>query len=225
MTELLNNYLYILILYFPLGAIGIWRWSVWIIKKAVARKYRPVSENGYSNTLSIVVPVYNENPDIFQKALKSWEDNNPDEIIAVIDHIDTDCIKEFKKFQEQNKSGKLIITKRPGKREALSDGIKAAKYNIIALVDSDTIWDPNIKTTLLSPFKDKLVGGVGPRQDVLDTNTLARRLFNIHLDHRYFDEMTYLATVANALTCLSGRTALYKKEAIKVYVFFFYIFN
>lgn len=215
MTELLNNYLYILILYFPLGAIGIWRWSVWITKKAVARKYRPVSENGYSNTLSIVVPVYNENPDIFQKALKSWEDNNPDEIIAVIDHIDTDCIKEFKKFQEQNKSGKLIITKRPGKREALSDGIKAAKYNIIALVDSDTIWDPNIKTTLLSPFKDKLVGGVGPRQDVLDTNTLARRLFNIHLDHRYFDEMTYLATVANALTCLSGRTALYKKEAIK----------
>lgn len=215
MTELLNNYLNIIILYFPLGAIGIYRWSVWITKKIVAKRYKPVSENGYRDTLSIVIPVYNEDPIIFQKALESWENNNPDEIIAVIDHTDKVCIEVFKKFQKENKNCELIITERPGKREALSDGIKVAKYNIIALVDSDTIWDPNIKDTLLFPFDDPLVGGTGPRQDVLNTNTLARRLFNIHLDHRYFDEMTYLATVANALTCLSGRTALYRKEAIE----------
>ena len=215
MTESVNNYLNIIILYFPLGAIGIYRWSVWITKKIIAKKYRPINKNGYSNTLSIVVPVYNEDPDIFQKALESWRNNNPDEIIAVIDHTDQDCIKVFQEFQKENKNHKLIITERPGKREALSDGIKAAKYNIIALVDSDTIWDPNIKEILLFPFIDPLVGGVGPRQDILDTNTLARRLFNIHLDHRYFDEMTYLATVGDALTCISGRTALYRKKAIK----------
>ena len=215
MSELLNNYLYIVILYFPLGTIGIYRWSVWITKKVVAKKYRPVTENGYSNTLSIVVPVYNEDPNVFQMALESWVSNNPDEIIAVIDYTDRVCIERFKKFQKENKNSKLIITKRPGKREALSDGIKAAQYNIIALVDSDTIWDPNIKDVLLFPFDDPLVGGVGPRQDVLDTNTLARRLFNIHLDNRYFNEMAYLATVASALTCISGRTALYRKEAIK----------
>ena len=216
MAELLNNYLYILLLYFPLGVIGIWRWSVWIAKKVIAKKYRPVGKNGYNNTLSIVVPVYNEEPpDIFFKALESWISNEPDEIIAVIDYTDEVCIESFKKFQEKNNKLILIVTKRPGKREALSDGIRAAKGNIIALVDSDTIWDPNIKGALLSPFADPLVGGVGPRQDVWDANTLARRLFNIHLDHRYFDEMTYLATVANALTCISGRTALYRKKAIK----------
>lgn len=215
MTELLNNYLYIIILYFPLGVIGIWRWSVWMTKKVVAKKYRPVNENGYNNTLSIVVPVYNEDPDIFQKALESWVRNNPDEIIAVIDYTDEACIEKFKKFQEGNKNSELIITKRPGKREALSDGIKRAQYNIIALVDSDTIWDPNIKDILLAPFNDPSVGGVGSRQSVLDTNTLARRLFNMYLGHKYFDEMAYLATVGNALTCISGRTALYRKEAIK----------
>ena len=116
MAELLNYYLYILLLYFPLGVIGIWRWSVWITKKIIAKKYRSVSENGYSNTLSIVVPVYNEDPDIFQKALESWRNNNPDEIIAVIDHTDQDCIKVFQEFQKENKNRKLIITKRPGKR-------------------------------------------------------------------------------------------------------------
>ena len=215
MIESLSNFWHILILYFPLGTIGLWRWSIWITKKIVATRYKPINENGYESTLSIVVPVYNEDPDVFQKALNSWKNNKPDEIIAVIDHTDKVCIEKFKKFQKKNKIGKLIVTKRPGKREALSDGIKIAKYDIIALVDSDTIWDSDIKKTILAPFKDSSVGGVGPRQNVLDKNTLARKLFNIHLDHRYFDEMTYLSTVANALTCISGRTAFYRKEAIK----------
>lgn len=215
MIELLKNYLDVIILYFPIGVIGIWRWSIWITKKIIARNYKSISENGYSNTLSIVIPVYNEDPSVFQRALESWASNDPNEMIAVIDYTDEDCIEKFKKFQGKNKNSTLIITKKPGKRAALSDGIKAAQYNIIALVDSDTIWDPNIKSTLLAPFIDPSVGGVGPRQDVLNTNTLARRLFNIHLDQRYFDEMTFIATVGNAVTCLSGRTALYRKEAIK----------
>lgn len=216
MFEQLNNYLHILTPYFPLGVVGIWRWSVWFVKKTVALRYKPIQKNGYVDTVSIVVPVYNEDRDIFKRALESWKKNSPDEIIAVIDYTDKTCIEEFKKFQQKNKKiSKLIITKKPGKREALSDGIRVAKYNIIALVDSDTIWKPDIKEIILAPFKDSSVGGVGPRQDVLDINTLARRLFNIHIDHRYYDEMTYLATVANGLTCISGRTAIYRAIAIK----------
>lgn len=215
MTESLQNILNILVFYFPLGIIGIWRWFIWVVKKIVARRYKPIPDNGYSNTMSLVVPVYNEDPDIFQRALNSWEQNNPDEIIAVIDYTDTACIEKFKNFQKKNRNSKLIITRRPGKRKALTDGIKAARHNIIALVDSDTIWDSDIKKTLLFPFADPSVGGVGSRQDVLETDTLARRLFNIHLDHRYFDEMPWIAAVSDALPCLSGRTALYRKEAIQ----------
>jgi parallel beta-helix repeat protein len=216
MFEQLNNYFNILIPYFPLGFIGLYRWSIWAVKKIVSRKYKPIKENGYTDTLSIIVPVYNEELDLFKRALESWKQNKPDEIIAVIDYTDTDCIEEFRRFRSENPQiAKLIITKKPGKREALSDGIKIAKYKIIALVDSDTIWEPNIKNILMAPFKDPEVGGVGPRQDVLNADTLARKLFNIHVDHRYYDEMTYLATVANGLTCISGRTAIYRASAIK----------
>ena len=214
MIELLNNYWQTISPYIPLGFIGIYRWSIWIIKKVVSKKYRPINKIGHSDTLSIVVPVYNENIDVFQMALESWKNNNPDEIIAVIDYTDKACIEKFQEFQKEYQNSKLIITHKSGKRGALADGIKASQYNIIALVDSDTIWDPNIKEVLLAPFANPLVGGVGPRQDVLNTNTIARRLFNIHLDQRYFDEMTYLATVGDALTCISGRTALYRKEAV-----------
>jgi parallel beta-helix repeat protein len=214
MIEQIQNFIYTLAPYFPLGAIGFWRWSVWLTKKVVAKKYRPIAENGYRDTLSLVTPVYNEDPEVFERALKSWARNKPDEIIAVIDHTDKACIEKFKKFQEKNASGTLIITKKPGKRSALASGIKASKYNMVAVVDSDTLWDPKIKNTLLFPFSDPTVGGVGPRQDVLNANTLSRKLFNIHIDQRYFDEITYLAAVSNALTCLSGRTAVYRKKAI-----------
>lgn len=214
MLEFLNNYSNIIVLYSPLGAIGIWRWSIWIFKKITAWRYKPIKNNSYKTTLSVITPVYNEKPRLFREALKSWQQNNPEEIIAVIDHSDKVCIKEFQDFAKIFGNTKLVITDRPGKRPALSDGIKAAIGEIVALVDSDTIWDKNIREDVLAPFSDSLVGGVGTRQNVLKTDTLARRLFNIHLDHRYFDEMPFLAKSGNALTCLSGRTALYRRKAI-----------
>lgn len=212
--EFLSQYWHTIIFYAPLGVIGVWRWSVWATKKIIGLHYRSIKNNGFDTTLSIVTPVYNENPKVFRAALDSWKENKPDEIIAVIDYTDKICIEEFKKFAATFDKAKLIITEKPGKRPALADGIKTANSEIIALVDSDTIWDPNSRLNMLAPFADSRVGGVGTRQDVLETDTLARRLFNIHLDYRYFDEMPFLARAGDAVTCLSGRTALYRREAI-----------
>lgn len=214
MPELLSGYFHILAPYFPLGVIGIWRWTVWVIKKTIGLHYKPTGSNGYSSTLSIVTPVYNEDPKLFRKALESWKENKPEEVIAVIDYTDKSCIEEFEDFSRCFENTKLIVTEKPGKRPALADGVKAASGEIVALVDSDTVWDSDIREKILAPFIDPLVGGVAARQDVLETDTLAKRLFNIHLDHRYFDEMAFLARSGNALTCLSGRTALYRKKAI-----------
>ncbi len=214
MLESLNNYLPIIALYFPLGLIGIWRWGVWVLKKTVAQYYQPTKSGDYQTTLSVVTPVYNEDPKLFRRALESWQQNNPEEIIAVIDDSDKVCIEEFKDFANNANNAKLIITTKPGKRPALADGVKVATAEVVALVDSDTVWDKNIRTNILAPFVDPSVGGVGTRQDVLETKTLAQRLFNIHLDQRYFDEMPFLAKSSDALTCLSGRTALYRRKAI-----------
>jgi hypothetical protein len=35
-------------------------------------------------TLSVITPVYNEDPVVFKAALDSWKDNKVDEIIAVM---------------------------------------------------------------------------------------------------------------------------------------------
>lgn len=199
----------------PLGIVGIWRWLVWVIKKIVALFYKAPVGRVPNGTLAIITPVYNEDPQVFQNALFSWQTNGvPDEIIAVIDYADTRCIELFENFAKENSNARLIVTTTPGKRQALADGIRKARSEFVALVDSDTLWLEPIRKKMLQGFSDKLVGGVSPRQDVFNPDTLARKLFQINLYNRYFVEMPFLDAAGDALTCLSGRTAVYRKAAI-----------
>ncbi|KKP58904.1 MAG: Glycosyl transferase family 2 [Candidatus Moranbacteria bacterium GW2011_GWF2_34_56] len=209
----LNYYIQFLIFYIPLGLIGIWRWSVWVFRKVISLFYHP-PKGKYQTAISLVVPVYNEDPKTFRLALDSWKINKPEEIIAVIDYKDKSSINIFKKFSKDFSGAKLIITNKPGKRPALVDGAKASSGEIIAFVDSDTIWSSKIKNKIIGPFADPQVGGLVTRQDVLNPDTLARKLFKILLDDRYLFEYPFLATVSDAMLCLSGRTAVYRRTAI-----------
>jgi parallel beta-helix repeat protein len=198
----------------PIGIIGIWRWSVWLLRKIAGARYHALEPNGYAPTVSMIIPVYNEDREVFRRALESWAGEDPDEIIAVVDHSDEACIEEFREFQKRFPGARLIVTEKPGKRAALADGIEAATSEIVILVDSDTIWERDTLPKILAPFKDPKVGGVGTRQSVLEPKTVAQRLFDIHLDSRYFDEMRFLAATGDAVTCLSGRTAAYRRSAV-----------
>src|SRR3990172_8404662 len=193
----------------PLGLIGVWRWSVWITKKTVGLFYKAKSA-GFKTSVSVVTPVYNEDPKTFVLAIESWARNKPNEIIAVIDYTDRPCINLFKAFAKKNSRARLIITKIPGKREALADGIKAAKSEVVALVDSDTIWANDTLMNALTPFSDKKIGGVATRQSVVEPKTIAQKLFSIRLEQRYWDDIPFLATAEDILVCLSGRTVFYR---------------
>ena len=209
----MDEYLSLLRFYFPLGVIGAWRWGTWLLRKLISLFYKQ-SKQDYDATVSVVVPVYNEDPEFFRQALESWKANNPLEIIAVIDYTDKACIKEFEEFSQQFDQAKLIVTEKPGKRPALADGIKAAKGEIVALVDSDTVWSNDVMEEALGPFADPEIGGVAARQNVDNPKTTAQDIFDIQLDLRFFDEIMGLNVAGNALTCLSGRTAFYRRKAL-----------
>ncbi len=198
----------------PLGIVGIWRWSVWLLKELIGRRYKPATKIYHPKGVSIVTPVYNENPQVFTQALHSWAANNPTEIIAVIDYTDKLCIAAFEEFSRHFRGAKLIITKTPGKRPALAEGIKVAKSEIVALVDSDTMWSGDVIAKGLCPFNDKRVAGAGTYQNVESPQTFAQKVFDTHLDIRYTNEFPFLAAIGDALVCLSGRTAFYRRSII-----------
>ncbi len=209
----IDQYLYELVFLLPISVIGAWRWGVWLFKKLIGTFYRP-TEGRYDAEIGIITPVYNEEPELFKAALKSWKQNKVDEIIAVIDYTDKKSIGIFKKFAKGFSGAKLIVTHTPGKREALADGIKASKSEILALVDSDVVWEKSIKSRVLAPFADPTVGGVAIRQDMLKADTFAKKIFKMHLSLRFLNEFPFLAVVGNAFTVLSGRTAVYRRKAI-----------
>ncbi|MDQ3840860.1 MAG: glycosyltransferase [Thermoproteota archaeon] len=202
--------------YIPLGIIGIWRWLVWGVKKTGAALYRPISEGAFISRVSIITPVYNENPETFKLALQSWVRNKPDEIIAVIDERDKDCIDVFQNYckSKNGTHAKLIVTQKPGKRQALADGILEAKGEIVALVDSDTIWDNNIKQKLLQPFSDPVIGGVTPRNHPVKRQSIWEKMTDVFWDMRNYYDLPSQTAMGSALTCLTGRTSLYRRELL-----------
>lgn len=209
----------LVVLLIPVGIIGFWRWGIWLIRKVVGARYRPLVPSGYTTSTSIVTPVYNEDPQVFRNALESWLANSPNEIIAVIDYTDETCIQEFRKFEEACAATgavttKLIITRKPGKRAALVDGMQVANGEIVFLVDSDTNWEKDVLVKAIAPFEDPEVGGVTTRQNVLDPKTIAQRLFDLYLDIRYLEEIRFLAAAGDAVTCISGRTGVYRRSAV-----------
>ena len=207
----------------PLGIIGTWRWTVWLIKKIVATLYSPITPGSTkvaSNateqfTVSVIIPVYKEDKKIFKRSLESWWKNKPAEIIAIIDKSDPECVAEFKEFQQGKSNLKLIVTSKPGKRAALADGISESKGSILALTDSDTMWDSNFLENALRPFQvDPKIGGVTPKYHPIETRTIWQKMTDIFWDMRNFLDMPAQTAGGKALSCLSGKTALYRREIL-----------
>ncbi|HSH31101.1 MAG TPA: glycosyltransferase [Candidatus Saccharimonadales bacterium] len=221
MNEPLHSFLNSVLPYVPLTVIGVWRWSMWAARKIAARLfYRPLRAPWPADQpkprVSVVTPVYNEDPDIFDQAVQSWIANGVAEVIAVIDYSNTRQIISFQRDfgSRRDVSCRAIVTRKPGKRAALADGCAQASGEIIALVDSDTIWGDKVMTAVLPYFGQTEIGGVTTQQRVLGPKTVAEVLFDIVLWDRYHEEVPFLLAAGKVVNTLSGRTAFYRREAL-----------
>jgi hyaluronan synthase len=197
-----------LLSYIPLGILGFVRWISWVIRQVPATFYKPVV-NDHFEPMTVVAPVYQEEPDLFRAAVTSWQANKVHEIICVIDYTDTRSIEIARELGVT-----VIITKVPGKRDALRRGWEAASTPIVALVDSDTVWAPDVAELVAMPFADPEVGAVTARQNVKDPKTAWQHLNDMYLDYRYFHELASQSRVGKAVSCLSGRTAIYRRSLL-----------
>jgi cellulose synthase/poly-beta-1,6-N-acetylglucosamine synthase-like glycosyltransferase len=194
--------------YIPLGILGLARWICWLIRRLPASLYRPF-RSGHREPLSVVVPVYDEDPDIFRTALESWLANEVEEVICVIDVTDKACHRIAAEYGVT-----VITTDVPGKRHALYRGWSAATTPLVALVDSDTVWAPDVAERVCEPFADPRIGGVGTRQNVWKPRGFWSRVNDMYLDYRYFDENAAQTRIGRAVSCLSGRTAVYRRRLL-----------
>jgi hyaluronan synthase len=162
--------------FLPLGILGLIRWASWLIRRIPAVLYRPATAD-FRLPMSIVVPVYQEDPLIFAQAIESWLVNQVDAIVLVIDSTDAACQQVARRYPVS-----IIITDVPGKRDALRTGWEACRTDLVALVDSDTIWASDVAAEVCRPFADPRVGGVGTRQNVHQPRGFLQRVNDMYLD-------------------------------------------
>ncbi|HEX9041138.1 MAG TPA: glycosyltransferase [Trebonia sp.] len=197
----------------PIGLVGAVSWTVWLTRFTLSRVYRPV-RSGYMTSTSVVVPAFREDPDIVERCLYTWLAENPTEIIIVPDVGDFEVIDRMRARSNLDPRIKVVPFVHRGKRSALGVGIREASCEILVLCDSDTSWEPGLLASVVAPFRDPRVGGVGTRQNAyLATTSVWRRVADWMIDVRYLDYVRAQSR-AGAVACLSGRTAAYRRSAV-----------
>ena len=161
--------------------------------------------------MSIVVPVYQEDPVIFAAAIESWLRNRVHEVILVIDASDA---RGARRSRPATRS-RCSITDVPGKRDALRKGWNAASTDAggARRLRHDlgrTTWRPRCASRSPTPASAASVRG---RACTGRTGFLAR-ITDMFLDHRYFDENASQSLLGKAVSCLSGRTAVYRRALL-----------
>lgn len=203
---------HLLITLIPLGVLGGFRWLAWSIRRFVALFYVPVLP-GHTEPLTVVTPVYQEVPELFRTAIDSWLANGVTEVVCVVDETDTRSMDISRSYEHTGRV-RTLSTAVPGKRDALVKGWQVARTPLVALVDSDTIWHESVGTWVTAPFADPEIGGVGTRQNVHEPQGLWQNFADMYLDYRYYDEIAAQSVAGQAVSCLSGRTAVYRREIL-----------
>jgi N-acetylglucosaminyltransferase len=198
--------------FLPFGLLGLISWSIWLIRWLLSRRYRPTINN-FRTTVSVVVPSYREDPDVLIRCLETWLANDPNEVILVVDLDDVEVLERLKAYEHDQRVNTIPFQHR-GKRSALGVGMRAAKYEIIVLADSDTAWEPGLLAALQMPFIDPQVGAVGTRQNAFLRETSPWRVVaDWMINTRYLDFVP-VESMAGGVACLSGRTAAYRRSVV-----------
>lgn len=204
----------------PFGVIGIWRWSLHIIRMFFWGLYRPIYPKRDANgnpanrfkpsDVTVVIPTLDTGIE-FLHAFKSWKSNNPFEIIVVTSEA---MAMTLKSFTDSNDCPCRILTvPNPNKRVQLMKGIFESKTPIVALCDDDAIWTDEFLHWMLAPFDDPQMGGVGSRQEMIPVGkhpSFWEVIADFRLSMRMM-EASATTFVDGGMSCLSGRTAVYRR--------------
>ena len=193
-------------------AFFVYVWLLWSVKALAARRYRAGKADPGPLSVSVIVPVYDEDEGLFRRSLASVLMNRPTELITVVDGGDPELAAVAVDY-----SDRVLRVPKGGKRAAMAAGLEASDptTDVVVVLDSDTVWARDALREMLRPFADPRVGGVTPRQSIMDVGANpVRRLADWIEDIRY--HLTVPAqSLAGQVGCLAGRTIAYRRAAFE----------
>lgn len=192
--------------------------------------YRPVPvDPEFTPSVTVVIPCFNEEEWISRTIISCIDQDYPpdklefvivddgssDRSVEVIQKTVNELCLEGQRFDLQNRIRVFFQKENQGKREAMGLGIRNARTELIAFVDSDSFLEPDAIRQLVQPMKDPKMGGVAGRTDV--ANTYTNHLTKLQSVRYYvsFRVMKAAEAYFDSVMCLSGPLSCYRLEYVR----------
>jgi glycosyltransferase involved in cell wall biosynthesis len=166
----------------------------------------------YLGGVSVIVPAYNEAANIAATVRSLYASDYPHFEIIVVDDGSTDATTDIVRSLRLP-DVRVIRQPNAGKPTALNTGIAHARYQLLVLVDGDTIFEPDALGRLIQPLADRRVGAVSGNTKVANRGRLLGRwqhleyVIGFNLDRRLFD-------VAGCMPTVPGAIGAFRRDAI-----------
>jgi hyaluronan synthase len=192
-------------------------WIIFLVKIFRSSRYRSEwSDAPFHKEVSIIIPVVDEDPAIFQRALNAIENAGRFNGIAFeVIVVANGASSEFNAKQADNMLFKVIRLDRASKRKAIYVGVENAHYQYTIILDSDTIVQRDSIYELLKCFNDQDVGGVTSKHMILNRDQNFWRRISDWLEDVRFNEIVKGQSIGGAVACLPGRMFAIRTELLR----------
>ncbi len=203
---------FFLIIYMALLAVTIISFVYYLLNAYYSTYYRKgeTISNVNPDEATIVMPVYNEDVEIFRQAIVSLALQGSKFIV-----VGDSSLEPYKTITEQNGGRFIYLSQRGGKKNALVQGIKHVSTKYVMFVDSDTIIPADTLKSMLSYFSTG-VAGVGVNIHIKNDGT------NISYASEFIERLTEMISKSMSrhgnVYVLDGRCAMYITDVVKPFM-------
>lgn len=174
--------------------------------------------NGYEPTVTIVVPLYNEGPSIYQTIASLTKLEYPKDklFVTVVDDRSTDDSYEWacKGARDFPNVTVLRNERNVGKRRGINRVVRESTSEIIVSVDSDVVVFPTALRELVMRFTSPQIAAVGGRIHISNPNTnWLTKLYTIK-NWLGSELLRNLERGVEQVMCLSGCLTAYRRSVL-----------
>ncbi|MFH8694956.1 bifunctional polysaccharide deacetylase/glycosyltransferase family 2 protein [Streptomyces sp. PAN_FS17] len=154
--------------------------------------------------VTVLVPAYNEEAGIESTVRSLLASTHPYLEVIVIDDGSTDRTADLATWIDDRRV-RVIRQPNSGKAAALNTGLAHSSYDIVVMVDADTVFEPDALYRLIQPLAHPAVGAVsgntkvGNRRGLLGRWQHLEYVFGFNLDRRMFEVLECMPTVPGAI--------------------------
>jgi poly-beta-1,6-N-acetyl-D-glucosamine synthase len=198
--------------------IGLYMLALMVIIYIPRRKEMFYYPRGEPEPVSIVMPCYNEGESIGKAIENLLNLNYPKdmiEIVVVDDRSKDNSVEIIRDYVKKYKNVRLIINEKNsgGAAEPTNIGIKAAKYDYIAVADADSYPEKDALLKMIGFLQqDKTIGGVTGAVLAKDSKNFVQHLQS--LEYIVISFARKLLDYIDSVYVTPGPFALYRKKVL-----------